>query len=134
MSLLIFYHSESRHEDVSNTLNVSQYDCSHPNENRMYALNQVAPCKLSPENLYVTVVSVTLYQRSYRVSLNGIMCRMKIFPLSFHCGINSHSSIIHNQNSITYDLILSPEQCALASKNMKLLERNLVTLLHFQLS
>ena len=34
--------------------------------------------------------------------------------------MNSHSSIIHNQNSITYNLIISPEQCALASKKREI--------------
>ena len=41
-------------EDVSDSLKTTHYDCSSMQENRMYALNQVAPCKVSPENLYTT--------------------------------------------------------------------------------
>ena len=41
--LFIFIYSESGHHDGSNTLKVSHYDISHPDENPMFALNQVAP-------------------------------------------------------------------------------------------
>ena len=52
--------------DVSNKLRVIHYDCSKMKENKMYALTQVSPCKITTENIQMVDTHVTLYQRSYR--------------------------------------------------------------------
>ena len=52
--------------DVSNKLRVFHYDCSKMEENKMYALTQVSPCQITPENIQMVDTHLTLYQRSHR--------------------------------------------------------------------
>ena len=52
--------------NVSQELIVSHYDCTKEQDNRMYSLNKVAECKISPENLYIAPATITLYQKNYR--------------------------------------------------------------------
>ena len=103
-------------DNVSESLKVSHYDCTEMQENRMFSLNNVAPCKISPENIAVLPAHVLVYQRSYRTEITATMCRIKVMPLRFNCGMHSHSSIVHNQASITYDLIVDPNDCKKAAK------------------
>ena len=77
-------------------------------ENKMYSLNQVAPCSISPENIDMRNVRVTLYQRSYRTFVKAVMCSVRVSVLKYHCGMFSHSSIVHDAPLITYNLIVSP--------------------------
>ena len=53
-------------DNVSETRKVSHYDCREMQENRMYSINNVAPCKISPENIAVLAANVLVYQRSYK--------------------------------------------------------------------
>ena len=62
---------------VFGSLKVSYNDCSAMQENKMFALNQVAPCKISPENLYSTDNTLEVFQRSYRTYMNEVMCKVK---------------------------------------------------------
>ena len=88
--------------------------------NRMYSLNQVAECKISPENLYIAPATITLYQKNYRTDLSATMCSVKVHVFRYNCGMFSHTSYVHDQNSITYDMIVTPEMCRLASKSKKI--------------
>ena len=64
-------------ENVSNSLKVTHYDCSSMQENKMYALNQVAPCKVSPENLYTTDSTISgLIEHA----LTQLCVKLKHFP------------------------------------------------------
>ena len=60
-------------ETVLSSLKVTHYDCSSIQEIKMYALNQVAPCKVSPENLYTTDSTISVYQRSYRTYVKAVI-------------------------------------------------------------
>ena len=106
--------------DVSHKLRVIHYDCSQMKENKMYSLNQVAPCSISPENIDMRNVRVTIYQRSYRTFVKAVMCSVSVNVLKYHCGMFSHSSIVHDAPLITYHLIVSPEQCKQANRTGKL--------------
>ena len=101
-------------------LRVMHYDCSQMQENKMYSLNQVAPCKISPDNIDMRDVRVTLYQQSYRTIVKAIMCKVRVNVLRFNCGMFSLSSIVHNTPTITYNLVVSPEQCKQANKTHKI--------------
>lgn len=106
--------SKRKHDelkDVSHKLNVIHYDCSEMENNKMYALNQVAPCKVNPENTEISDVDVTVYQRSYRTYVTAVMCRVKAQTSRWNCGMYSHSSMVHNQPMITTPVILTPKQC-----------------------
>ena len=59
--------------DLSNKLRVIHYDCSKMKENKMYALTQVSPCKITQENIQMVDRHVTLYQRSYRTFVKALM-------------------------------------------------------------
>ena len=107
-------------ENVSNSLKTTHYDCSSMQENKMYPLNQVAPCKVSPENFYTTDSTISVYQWSYRTYVNAVMCKIKTFPICYNCGMWAHSSIVHNMNMITYEIIIPPEDCEKAAKNNKI--------------
>ena len=45
-------------ENVSNSLKVTHYDCSSMQENKMYALNQVAPCKLAQKTFTLPIAQL----------------------------------------------------------------------------
>ena len=64
-------------DNVSQELIVSHYDCTKMQDNRMYSLNKVAECKISPENLYIAPATVTLYQKksSKRPVSNNVFCQ-----------------------------------------------------------
>ena len=106
-------------DNVSQEIIVSHYDCTKLQDNRMYSLNKVAECKISPENLYIAPVIITLYQNNYRTDLSATMCSVKVHVFRYNCGMFSHTSYVHDQNSITYDMIVTPEMCRLASKSKK---------------
>ena len=106
--------------DVSETLKVSHFDCTSMEQNRMYSLNNVAPCKISPENIEILPASVRVYQRSYRTTVLATMCRIKVMPIRFNCGMYSHSSIVHNQATLTYDMIVDPNDCKKAEKSKEI--------------
>ena len=106
-------------DNVSQELIVSHYDCTKMQDNRMYLLNKVAECKISPENLYIAPATITLYQKNYRTDLSATMCSGKVHVFRYNCGMFSHTSYVHDQNSITYDLIVTHEMCRLTSKSKK---------------
>ena len=47
-------------DNMSQDLIVSQNNCTKLQGNRMYSINKVAECKISPENLYVVPATSTL--------------------------------------------------------------------------
>ena len=107
-------------DNVSQNIIVSHYDCTKVQDNRMYSLNKVAECKISPENLYVIPATITLYQKNYRTDLSATKCSVKVHEFRYNCGMFSHTSYVHDQNIITYDMIDTPERCRLASKSKKI--------------
>ena len=106
-------------DNVSQELIVSHYDCTKMQDNRIYSLNKVAECKIPPENLYIAPATITLYQKNYRTGLSATVCSVKVHVFRYNCGMFSHTSYVHDQNSITYDMIVTPEMCRLASKSKK---------------
>ena len=118
--LLPFSCASDDFDNVSKNLFVSHYDCTKIQDNRMYSLNKVADFKITPENLYVTPATITLYQKNYRTDMAATMCSLKAHIFRYNCGMFSHSSYVHTQNSITYDLIVTPEICRQASKTNKI--------------
>ena len=106
-------------ENVSNSLKVTHYDCSSIQENKMYALNQVAPCKVSAEKLYTTDSTISVYQRSFRTYVNAVMCKFKKIPIRYNCVMWAHLSIVHNMNLITYEIFAPPEDCEKATKKQQ---------------
>ena len=107
-------------DNVSQELIVSHYDCTKMQDIRMYSLNKVAESNISPENLNIAPATFTLYQKNYRTDLSAPMCSVKVHVFRYNCGMFSHTPYVHDQNSITYDMIVTPEMCKLASKTQKI--------------
>ena len=107
-------------DNVSQELIVSYYDCTKMQDNRMYLLNKAAECKISPENLYIAPATITHDQKNYRTDLSATMYSVKVHVFPYNYGMFLHTSYVHHQNSITYDMIVTPEMCTLASKSTKI--------------
>ena len=88
-------------------------------DNRMYSPKKVAECKISPANLYIAPATITLFRKNYRINLSATMCSVKVHVFGYNCGMFSHTLYVHDQNSITYDMIVTPEMCRIASKSKK---------------
>ena len=107
-------------DDISPILEVVHYGCSEIKESKMYALKQVAQCKIKPENIKFAPATMTLYQRSYRTKLEAVMWRVKSQAFNWHCGFLSHSSLAYDQVSLTNDVKVTPESCRTANKTGKI--------------
>ena len=53
-------------DQVAPALKVSHFDCSSMTENSLYAINQVQPCHITPEELKVSKATITLYAKHFR--------------------------------------------------------------------
>ena len=104
---------------MSEELIVSHYDFTKMQDIRMYSPNKVAECNISPENLYIAPATITLYLKNYRTDLSATMRSVKVHVFRYNCGMFSHTSYVRDQNSITYDMIVTPEMFRLASKSKK---------------
>ena len=56
-------------DQVAPALKVSHFDCSSMTENSLYAINQVRPCHIRPEELEVSKATITLYTKHFRKEL-----------------------------------------------------------------
>ena len=78
--ILVFYTEVTLHlvpeaDQVAPVLKVSHFDCSSTTENSLYAINQVQPCHITPEELEVSKATITLYTKHFRKELNATKCR-----------------------------------------------------------
>ena len=106
-------------DNVSQELIVFNYDCTKMQGKRKYSLDKVAECKNLPENLYIAQATITIFQKNYCTDLAATMRSVKVHVFRYACGMFSHTSYVHDQNSITFDIFLTPEMCRLASKLKK---------------
>ena len=81
-------------DNVSQELIVSHYDCTKMQDNRMYLVNKVAACKISPKNLFIAPPTITLYQKNYRTDLSATMCSVKMDVFRYNFGMFSHTSYV----------------------------------------
>ena len=103
-------------DQVAPALKVSHFDCSSMTENSFYAINQVRPQHITPEELEVSKATITLYTKHFRKELNATKCRIQHQREKWHCGHLDPSSIDHTIAGITSDLIISPEHCRTFAK------------------
>ena len=112
----VFYTITPDADQVAPALKVSHYDCSEMTENTLYAINQVRPCHIRPEELENSNARITLYTKHFRKEVNATKCRIQQQREKWHCGHLDHSSIDHIIAGITTDLIISPEHCRTLAK------------------
>ena len=103
-------------DQVAPALKVSHFDCSSLTENSLFAINQVRPCHISPEEIEVSKATITLYTKHFRKELNATKCRIQHQREKWHCGHLDHSIIDHTIAGLTSDLIISPEHCRTLAK------------------
>ena len=103
-------------DQVAPALKVSHYDCSEMTEKTLYAINQVRPCHITPEELEISNARITLYTKHFRKELNATKYRIQHQREKWPCGHLDHSSIDHTIAGITSDLIFSPEHCRTLAK------------------
>ena len=103
-------------DQVAPALKVSDFDCNSMTENSLYAINQVRPCHITPEEIEVSRATITLYTKHFRKELNATKCRIQHQREKWHCGHLDQSSIDHTIAGITSDLIISPEHCRTLAK------------------
>ena len=103
-------------DQVAPALKVAHFDCSEMTENTLYAINQVRPCHITPEDLEISKAKNVLYTKHFRKGLNATKCRVQHQREKWHCGHNDHSSIDHTIAGITSDIVISPEQCRTLAK------------------
>ena len=85
-------------------------------ENTLYAINQVRPCHITPEELEKSKAKVVLYTKHFRKEVNATKCRVERERAKWHCGHHDHSSIDRTFAGITSDIVISPEQCRTSTK------------------
>ena len=64
-------------DQVAPALQVAHFDCSEMTENTLYAINQVRPCHITPEDLKISKAKVVLYTKHFRKELNATKCRVQ---------------------------------------------------------
>ena len=92
-------------DQVAQAPKVSHFDCSSMTQNSLYAINQVRPCHITPEELEVSKGTITLYTKHFRKKLNATKCRIQHQREKWHCGHNDHSSIDHTIAGIKSDFL-----------------------------
>ena len=90
-------------------------------KNSLYAINQVRPCHITPEELEVSKATITLYTKHFRKELNATKCRIQHQREKWHCGHLDHSSIDHTIAGITRDLVILPEHCQTLAKGASII-------------
>ena len=103
-------------EQVAPALKVALSDCSEVTEKTLYAINQVQPCHITPEELEISKAKVMLYIKHFRKVLNAAKCRVQHQREKWNCGHHDHSSIHHTIAGIRSDIVTSPEQCRTLAK------------------
>ena len=73
--LLVFFifltktHEVDNIDNGSSKLIVSQYDWTKVQDIRMYSLNKVIECKISPETLFTAPATITLIRKNFGTDL-----------------------------------------------------------------
>ena len=103
-------------DQVAPAIKPAHFDCNEMTENTLYAINQVRPCHITPEELDISKAKIVLYIKHFRKELNATKYRVQHQPEKWQCGHPDHSSIDHTIAGITSDIVISPEQCRTLAK------------------
>ena len=107
-------------DQVAPALKVSHFDCSSMTKYSLYAIHQIRPCHITPEELEVSKATILLYTKHFRKELNATKCHIQHQRKKWHCGHLDHSSIDHTIVGITSDLNISPEHCRTLAKGTRI--------------
>ena len=82
-------------DQVAPVLKVALFDCSEMTENTLYAMNQVRPSHITPEELEISKAEIVLYTKHFRKEFNATKFQVQHQREKWHCGHHDHSSIDH---------------------------------------
>ena len=116
LSVKIVFNLTPHEDQVAPALKVAHFDCSEMTENTLYAINQVRPYHITPEELEISKAKIVLHTKQCRKELNATKCRVQHQREKWHCGHHDHSSIDHTFAGFTSDIVISPEQCRTLAK------------------
>ncbi len=100
--------------EVASHIAVTHYICDPTKDlgnAKVYSVGEVETCKLAPEDVEISYVRATLYQKTYLRNVEAIRCTMEHSTLTFWCGQYSHSSIHREKPTIASTEYLTPEEC-----------------------
>ena len=93
---------------VAPALKVAHLDCNEMTENTLYAMNQVRPCPITPEELEINKAKVVLYTIHFRKQLNATKCRVQHQREKRNVGHHDQTIIDHTIAGISSDNVISP--------------------------
>ena len=104
-------------ENVAPSLFVSHFDCTKMTENKFYSLNKISKFNIEATNSDTTVVlSLVLYQHLYSTTINAKRCTIRHEREKWYRGLHGRSGMDSKQHSLTVNLLIEPQACALAAK------------------
>ena len=104
-------------ENVAPSLFVSHFDRSKMTENKFYSLNKISNCNIEATNSDTTLIlSLDLYQRLYSTTISATRCTIRHEREKWYCGLHGSSGMDSKQHSLTVNLTIEPQACALAAK------------------
>ena len=115
-SVKLVFNISPDENQVASALRVAHFDCNETTKNTLYAINQVRPCRITPEGLQISKAKVVLYTKHFKKELNATKCRVQHQREKWHGRHHDHSSIDHTIAGITSDIVISPEQCRTLAK------------------
>ena len=116
LTVKVVFNSTPDENQIVPALKIAHFDCSEMTENTLYAINQVQPFHITPEELEISKAKVVLYTKHFRKELNATKWRVQHQREKWHCGHHDQSSIDYTIAGITSDIVISPEQCQTLAK------------------
>ena len=108
---------QNEFENVTPSLFVSHFDCSKMTENKHYSLNKISKCNIEATNSDTTLIlSLDMYQRLYSTPTSATRCTIRREREKWYRGLHGRSGMDSKQDSLTVNLMIEPQTCALGAK------------------
>ena len=95
LTLEVVFNLTPDENQVAPALKVAHFDCSAMTEYTLYAINQVRPCHITPEELEMSKAKFMLYTEHFRKELNATKCRVQHQREKWHGTHHDHSGVDH---------------------------------------
>ena len=77
LAVEVFFNLTQDEDQFSPVLKVAQFDCSEMTENTLYAINQIRPCHITPEELEMSNSKVVLYTEHFLSDTVFLPCALE---------------------------------------------------------
>ena len=90
-------------------------------ENKLYSLKKNSKFNTEATNSETTpILSLDLYQRFYLTTISATRCTIRHERENRYCGLQGRSGMDSRQHSLTVNLMIEPQACAVAAKPGKI--------------